>query len=234
MKLTIFKILVFSIIFSSCKKGTPSLGSDVLDWKATSKSTDFWDYSAFIQKYPESTLFDTALSSYFHVRDAAWEEDGMPIVDCFRNCADIRIMNDDNLLFENEKCKIESLRKLAFEFILNEEKDINKPETKSYKIPGTNQDGEMNIGIFWIHIMNEKQQNHNVQRVVSELVKGINDYKNHVEKQWYGTNPSETSKAVIDSLNANRLFFWGFDGEPFPTPPPMPENIDEITRIIEN
>ncbi len=101
MRILTFILTLIIVSCNTSKNGrTPESieNVDSISFKLIDNTSDFWEYSQFILKYPESEYFNLALEKYHKSRNEYYDRVGMPIIDCFRNCASIQIKLISNYL----------------------------------------------------------------------------------------------------------------------------------------
>ncbi len=185
-------------------------------------TNDFWEFSKFVLEYPESEFFYTALQKYHSTRDAYFDSIDMPIIDCFRNCANIQIKGDQRILFEHKLVKLEALHDSLLNFYLNDEYDESKPEKKYIEdVYGKPQ--EISKGHIQVQYINDSCAV--LQNVMKEISCSIFSYKKYLSQKWYHKKWEKLEIEERDHLNFlfyNRLIIFGWDEEYVVPPPPPP------------
>lgn len=199
---------------------------DSIDFEKIENSKDYREYSEFILKNPKSKYVNEALKIYGKKREAYLESIGMPVFDCFRNCANIQIRPNQEIEFEYELIKLESLHDSLLAFLINKNDAYNRPEKEVID----NSNGKLMLvskGRVELEYVFDSCQV--LPSVVEEIKKSIESYKDFLSNDWYSKNLSELSfskKAKIDSIMRFRLEIYGWDKERILSPsPPTNETI---------
>ncbi len=220
-------ILTFIIVSCNVPKNEGRQESieniDSIAFKLVENTSDFWEYSKFILKYPESEYLQQALDKYHKKRDEYYDSTGMPIIDCFRNCAAIQIKANQQIIFEHELIKSADLQDSLFAFFCNGNYEAFKPEKKYIDdVNGSPQ--EISKGHVQLQYINDSCDI--LKSVIMDIHNSLNLYKNYLSKNWYHKEFVELGKFEknhLDSLLENRLILFGWDKEyTFPPPPPPP------------
>jgi hypothetical protein len=221
MKLKVLSFLIPLVLLVSCKTNK---NDDKEAWVGIENSSSWLDFSGFIQTHPQSEYFDTALKSYFYHRQKYWDSIPPPPVCCLRNCAKIKVKNQ-NIIFELDEILIDSLQKQALGFIENKSRTFDGPSVKEIELAeGNNKAKFLSKGTFEISYHPSSLKNkEELQEVVIEVCKAIEDYKKQLAVDWFDTRLDELSlerRKLMDSLLAHRLVFYETI---FDVPPPPPE-----------
>lgn len=232
----IFLALLFSFTFCDNKSGQSiksTTDSDVL-WNELKSSNDFWNFAQFILEHPESKHFYEALTNYDKTRSHYWDSIGdIPIIDCFDNCASVKLNSQKQIFFEHKLISINTLRDSLFLFFTNPKNNENLSENRDViDIDGITR--KLSKGrIEIVYILDSCEI---LQDVVIEISKSIKDYKEFLAEEWYCTSINEIDSAksgFIDSLFRRRIIFFGWDKELEIQPPPPPPNIENMEFNIE-
>jgi hypothetical protein len=219
------------MIVTSCsipKKRVPQETMENIDsiaFRMIENTADFWKYSQFILKYPESSYFNLALDKYHKTRDEYYDSVGMPVIDCFSDCADIQIKANQKIVYEHELINKEDLQDSLLKFFCNENYEEFKPEHKQTEdVYGRLQ--EISKGHVQLQYINDSSAI--LQSVIKDIHHSLRSYKNYLSLNWYQKQFVELErheKHHLDSLLDNRLILFGWDKElvvPPPPPPPRP------------
>jgi len=196
---------------------------DSIAYNQIENTSDFWEYSIFILKYPESKYFNIALDKYHKSRDEFFDSVEMPIIDCFSNCASIQIKANQQIIYEHEFISQKDLQDSLFKFFCNDNNEELKPE-KKYTDDVYGKPQEISKGHVQLQYINDSCAI--LQSVVKDIHYSISSYKNYLSKNWYKKEfkeLGENEKHHLDSLLENRLILFGWDKEYIvPPPPPRP------------
>jgi hypothetical protein len=198
---------------------------DSIAFKQIENTSEYWEYSKFILKYPESKYFNLALDKYHKSRDVYYDSVGMPIIDCFRNCASIQIKANQQIIYEHELINQKNLQDSLLKFFCNDINEEYKPE-KKYTDDVYGRPQEISKGHVQLQYINDSCAI--LQSVVKDIHHSISSYKNYLSRNWYQKEFKELGeheKHHMDSLLENRLILFGWDKEcivPPPPPPPRP------------
>lgn len=229
------RVLLFLLTFAVVSCGTPkSIESvdcfddiDAIFFKQIENTPDFWEFSKFILKYPESSYFDIALDKYYKARDEYYDSICPPIQDCFRNCAIVQIKTNQQIFYEYELIKKEDLQDSLLNFFSNENYQDFKPE-KKYIEDAYGRAQEISKG--YIQLQYIKDSCATLQSVVLDIHHSLNSYKNYLSQNWYQKKFIELDDLEnhhLDSLLDNRLILFGWDKELVLPPPPPPPSMHE-------
>ncbi|TAJ14059.1 hypothetical protein DMA11_06815 [Marinilabiliaceae bacterium JC017] len=229
-----YVILLLGVI--SCntfikKNQMSEMNIDSMAYKQIENTTEFWEFARFILKYPESEFFYPALQRYHLVRNAYYDSVGMPIIDCFRNCASIQIKANQKIVFEGEQIELKDLHDSLLVFFCNADYCEFKPEIKYVDdVYGNPQ--EISKGNIQLEYINDSFTV--LQTVVKEIRNSIRSYKNYLAQKWYKKKLEELvleEEKHLDSLFYYRLMLFGWDEEYIvpPLPPPPIVNESSIT-----
>ena len=233
MKEKVSLIPLGAIIFLfSCNQDI-KINNDEVAWFSLKLSSNHFDYARFIQAYPESKYVDSSIKSYFFYRDSLWDVQGVPMGDCFNNCAKIILGSDGRILFEDEFANVDSLHDLALRYLQNKSKDPWQAEMKEIEIPYSSDLGLISRGNFQFFLSHDSLQPLPVQEVVIHVSKAINSYKDTLANHWYVKSYYDISKPKqksLDSILGLRFIFFDNYVAP-PPPPPVDPEIEEIIRL---
>jgi hypothetical protein len=164
------------------------------------------------------------LKIYYKKRDAYLDSIDLPIMDCFRNCANIQIRANQDLKYEYESIEFKSLFDSLTIFF--ESKDGNRNCSEKWRISDINGTPQLiSKGHIEVEYINDSCEI--LQDVVTEINKSIISYKEFLAKEWYDKKLTELpviARNQIDSLMRYRLILYGWDKERILPPPPPPPN----------
>lgn len=186
----------------------------------TRDTRDFIQIKKYIESYPETEHFDSAISLYFELQRQLFDSVGIPIWHCWRNCASISIDSSGIIQFEDQEIHLKSIRQKALDFISNKDTSEFGPEFKEY----VDSEGSRHYytkGHF--SITTTENAKRELQGVIIELRSAISDYKSNLSFEWYKTDYQKLPKeqqAYLDSLFQTRLVIWDFIKIPEPPKPP--------------
>ena len=229
------KVLLFILTLVVVSCGTPKSNEsvdcidsiDAISFKQIENTPDFWEYSKFILKYPESSYFNIALDKFHKARDRYHDSICPPVQDCFRNCAIVQIKTNQQIFYEYELIKKEDLQDSLLEFFCNENYQEYKPE-KKYIEDAYGRAQEISKG--YVQLQYIKDSCDLIQSVVIDIHQSLNSYKNYLSQNWYHKKFVELEDLEIhhlDSLLDNRLRLFGLDKEHVLPPPPPPPLMHE-------
>lgn len=225
MRILIFILTLTVVSCSSPEKRTNQEtfeNEDSIAYKRIRSTSEYWEYSRFILKYPDSKYFNQALDKYHKSRDEYYESTGMPIIECFRNCAAIQIKANQQIIFEHELINQKDLQDSLLEFFRNVNNDEFRPEKKYINdVYGSPQ--EISKGSVELQYINDSCAI--LQSVVKDINNSISSYKSYLSMNWYQKEFEELDeheKHHLDSLLDYRLTLFGWDKEYIVPPPPPP------------
>ena len=230
--------LLIAIVFTSCgssleKKSGKEMIADSICFSHIQDTCDYWLYSDFLLKYPKSEYYKNALLLYHKKRNAYYDSIGWPIIDCFRNCANIKIRPNLEILFEYKKIELADLKDSLLSHLINIDYSELKPEKKKVKdFNGVLR--ELSKG--HVELTYIKDSCENIQDVLIAISESYNLYKNHLSKGWYKKEFNDLDKERVkhlDVLFQYRLLLYEFDKEYLPPPPP-PESEVELLEIVDD
>lgn len=234
----ISQFLLMAFILSSCNtsfnksKSYNNIHTDSIVFYNIRNTNKYWLFSEFLLKYPESIYYKNALTSYKKTRDAYYDSLGWPIIDCFRNCASIKIRPNQNILFEHEKINLADLKDSLVTFLINKDDSELKPE----KIEIENLNGEIQeVSKGHIELIYVKDSCKNIQQVLIAISESYNIYKNNLSLNWYNKKFEHLDidrKGQIDSMFLYRLHIFEFEKE-YLSPPPPPSSEPDVFKITE-
>ena len=206
---------------------------DSIFYNQIKDSGEFTLFSEFLLKYPDSKYFNQALKAYFEEREKYYDKNGWPIIDCFRNCANIKIRPNQEIIFEYEKIEFTDLKDSLLTLLINEDYSEFKPEKKEVEdLNGVIQE----ISKGHVELTYVKDSCQNLQEVLIEISHSYNEYKNHLSRNWYHEDFEYLDKFKrehLDSMFCYRLFIYEFDKEYLPPPPP-PCSEAEVLNLVED
>ena len=217
-------LILISCNFSQKKENRMSIGIvDSIAFYKIKKTSEFLEFSKFILQYPESEYFNNALKKYHMTRDAYYDSVGrMQIIDCFRNCANIQIKANQELIYEHELISKKDLHDSLLEFFCNENYQELRAQKKYIEdVNGKTQ--EISKGHIQLQYINDSCAI--LQPIVKDIHNSIKSYKNYLSENWYQKELSElgkVEKSHLDSLLQYRLILFGWDEEYVVPPPPPP------------
>jgi len=204
--------------------------ADSIAFRNLKHVNDFLELSSFLIKYPDSKYFDEVVQLYFEKKRMLFDSIGWPIIDCFGNCANIKIRPNQEILFEFETTKLENLKDSLFVFFVNE----NNSELKSSQKEIVNYDGMLRrLSMGYVELTFIKDSCEIFQSVTKEISKSIDLYKNYLSKTWYNKDIGDldmTRLQNLDSIINPRLLIISLEQEYFLPPPPPPDFIEFETN----
>ena len=225
-------ISIMIIVLISCnlkenkQNDNSAINIDSIEYSKIQDTREFWRFSKFILKYPESEFFNSALDKYHRTREEFYDSlGGMPIIDCFRNCVGIQIKTNQKIVYEHELIKKKDLQDSLLAFFINANNEEYKPSMR-YTKDLNDSLREISNGHIQLEYINDSCAI--LKFVVKEIHNSINLYKSHLSRDWYQTEIANLEKAKknhLDSLLDNRLVIFGYDkiyAVPKPPPPPSP------------
>ncbi|PKG52279.1 hypothetical protein [Olleya sp. 1-3] len=215
--------VLFILIFATQCKNIEKKDVQERDWDVVKTSRYYRDYATFIQNHPNSNNLENAISEYLFLKDSLSD-----FIGCNRYNATIDTVNNTKLLFNQSLTTIDSLRHLAFNYLKNANGAMEVSSKLKYKIriPNTDVFDSISKGQFEFHFYKKHIPVTYLQPLITEISKGINDYKNYLSKKWYQTEYAKlekNKKIAIDALNDQKLVFFDFtDLEAKRITPPPP------------
>ena len=223
-------LLTLSIILSSCSHESKT-AADEAAWGSVKTSNSHFDYARYIQAYPYSSYVDSAITSYFFYRDSLWDVEGVPMGDCFNNCASIILGPKGWILFEAEFATADSLYDLALIYLQNKNRDPFMSDRKEVKIPYSEESGIISQGHFEYFLSPDSLHPVPLQEAVIPISRAINSYKDTVALQWYHQDYDQLpmhKQQALDSILGLRFIFFKHHIIP---PPIDTQETDEIMMI---
>lgn len=225
-------LLVVIVSLTQCHQDVAiTIQKDEQAWNELKGQKDFWVYSFFIQAYPHSTHFDSALQNYFQYRDLLWESDPPPPLCFMNNSTYVIVIDSSKVLFEDTITSIGSLRTKAFLFIRNKSQDPTGPTIRMYEVPGTDTTRLLSKGIFEFQIKPEAESTSIVQEAVIQVSLAIEYYKKEVAHDWYNQDYETLKpfiKASLDTILGRRLYF-----DKYQPPPPLLDSLEAYPILNE-
>lgn len=223
---TALKLSFIFILTIQCKNVEENKHSEN-DWVETKKSREYFDYAAYIQKYPKSQNFEKALSEYLFLRDSA-----AGFLGCGKYNTSLSIVDDEKVLFDNELKSIDSLSFITFEYLKNGIPNVSKHKY-NVQIPESKVWDSISKVHFDIVFYDKPFPIKSLKLALNEVSDGINSYKNYLSDKWYGlpyNKLTNKKKNGIDELNDTRFSFFDFShmrGKRIIPPPPSEFDINE-------
>ncbi len=211
MKLIVILFVIGELI--SCDMfSQKQIENDSVFFDSIKNTNDYSKFSTFILKYPFSKYFENALEMYYNKRDAYCDSIIFPIgCNCFRNCANIKILHNQELLFEDKKIDISEIKDSLLSFLINKNYSVLKPDQKDIiDINGRIQ--QVSIGhvkLFYI-----KDSCKILQITINEIRKSYVSYIDLLSQGWYNTKFDELDSIKqnhLDSLFQERLLLFELD-----------------------
>ncbi|RBW62492.1 hypothetical protein DS884_02510 [Tenacibaculum sp. E3R01] len=223
---TALKLSLIFILTIQCKSVEENKHSEN-DWVETKKSREYFDYAAYIQKYPKSQNIEKALSEYLFLRDSV-----AGFLGCGKYNTSLSIVDDEKVLFDGELKSIDSLSFTTFEYLKN---GIPNVSTHKYnvQIPVSKMWDSISKVHFDIVFYDKPFPTESLKLALNEVSDGINSYKNYLSVKWYGlpyNKLTNKKKNGIDELNDTRFSFFDFSymqGKRIIPPPPSEFDINE-------
>ncbi len=212
----IFILLAIEVINQSCLLSQVQIDENIkydsLYFENIKKSNHFTDYSTFILKYPYSVYFNQALGLYYKKRIAYVDSTGFSIgSNCFRNCAHIIILTNQNILLENETVRLCDLKDSLLTFLINKYGSISKSE----EIDVMDRNGSnRQISKGYVKLSYVKDSCEILQDAINEISMAYTSYINLISKGWYNMDFYELESNKIqqlDSLFQGRLLLFELD-----------------------
>lgn len=198
--------------------------NDSIVFKKIENSHDYRSFSKFILENPKSKYFKKALTMY-HVKWVSYYDSiDMPILDCFQNCANIHIKANQEIAFEGQLIKHESLYDSLLVFLVNKDNAENRPEKKIVEDVYGNIH-EISKGHIQLEYIIDSCEI--IQDVAYDIKRALDSYKEYLSEDWYSQKLEKlslTEKNQIDSLLQYRLMLYGWDKE-YVVPPPPPGDL---------
>lgn len=219
MRFKLFCLFLFiSTFFSQCNQ---VVSTDEEDWKKTSTSEEWRDYSLFVQNYPESDKLEEAIHKsilLFKINNGF----------CGRYNLNFSSYSKDSLLCDGHITSYSSIRETTTKYLVQGISEDYFHQIKT-KLPNTNKEVLISKGMFDIELP-ENGINLHFKKVLIEITKGINDYEKHLAKKWFNKSIDYLSSKERNFINKsvyNRLIFWKH--KPFKPTTPQPIKKDSLT-----
>ncbi len=188
-------------------------------WDRIKNEKDFWVLETYLNTFPRSKHFDEALEKHITEREIEYERDGYPIVHCWKNCLEVRLIGDSLLLVDGEPTNIERLKQIVYNFLLNPTNDPNLSETEEV-VDEEGKARKLSKAHFVIEFNRHQAE---VQPVLIEMADGVQLYREWLALKWFGqefSNLDEDKEVYLISILNNRIKFWDFEKE-YENPPPL-------------
>lgn len=215
---TLFTAIILSSLLTGCTIDKA--------WEVIKDSDNFYGYQRYLLETEYPPNFEEALEKYFVTRDAYMEKNNIVVGDCFSNCLRIETDSMGTLFFESDVVTIKELDSLCFNYILNEDEDIEKPQ--KYTIIDVDSTRRIMSKFFFDISLNPKTPNQLKKDVFASVSKTIRKYRNLLAREWYHTSFEDLIMNRQEFLNNSlyrRAVFYNF-GMMYPPPPPPPPPVD--------
>lgn len=195
---TFYLLIIISLIscisHSKQEKQEVTSNSDSIAYKHIENSKEFIVFSKYILEHPQSKYFQEALEKYHAKRNAYYDSIGdMPVIDCFRNCANIQIRANQEIIYEHVLIRLEDLYDSLGVFLCNVDDKEFYPEKKM--IEDINDIARpLSKGHIEVQYVNDSCDV--LQEVVTEISRSIDTYKEYLSQGWYNKTIRE-----LDSIN---------------------------------
>ncbi len=105
------------LLFFACKQEVKEITVDQaeVEWEKVKDTTDHHALLVYLNKYPESKYFDTAISRYLNYYDKYLNENEVSISCCF-NCKAFYINNEGEIKFSDNVIPLDSVRVYTFNY----------------------------------------------------------------------------------------------------------------------
>ncbi len=198
--------ILLSIFLTACQNPNPvdTFESNHLKldpWKIIESSNDYFPYSNYLNHFPESEHFDSAIFRYQRFQKAEWDTTGYPIVDCLRDCCEVIVDSSGKITMNQQSIALHEVRQKAFLFISQRNFQGKKPDSKMLE-DGRNT-RKISKGVFYIHISHSQMRIS--QQVVVELKKAEEDYRNRLSLLWDGKTFSHNNAVRQQFLAKNTI-----------------------------
>ncbi|ASB50363.1 hypothetical protein [Alkalitalea saponilacus] len=226
-------LLIFGLLSSNCTyQDRASIKTDSIAFHNLENVNDYLEFSSFLLKHPESVHFEEVVRLYFEKKRTLFDSLGWPVIDCFGNCANIKIRPNQNILFEYEKTQLNDLSDSLLAFFINE----TNSELRSIQIETIDFNGaSRRVSKGYVELTYIKDSCEILQNVIEEISKSVTSYKNQLSINWYSKELNSISKTKfehLDSLVNIRLLIIELEEEYFSPPPPPPPPM--FSEIIDN
>jgi len=219
MKYLLIIFFFYCIAFFSCKNSQNSNSefenNEITDsWDLISDSKDHRDYIRFLNDFPDSEYFDTAITRYIKFKKIFCDTVLPPAWHCTRNCIKIEADSIGNILFENDSLDLINLKTAVLNQLINPNDDHYLPE----KVEIVDDTGAKRmISKGFIYVITRLKNPSSLKNIVIELKKAIEEYKGYLSKKWYAKTINKLSKPElknIESVIRTKYFFDKFDFYP--------------------
>lgn len=215
----IFFVLTLLCVCCNSSDNEKAKKAENIAWVNTLNLNNPRNYIEFIVEYPNSEKIDSALNNYFTSRDSLWAIDWVGC-DCFANCASVKILNSDTVIFEDFPVSIDSLRKKSLEFLVGDFEQENKPE----KIQIKDLDGiERMSSKAYFELSYVKDSCKNLHEAIKEISMALHDYRDVLSIEWYNEkseNIDINKLKFIETYSYYRIVIYRWD-ETLNIKPPM-------------
>jgi len=177
-------------------------------WEAICKSKDHQDYISFLNEFPDSEHFETALTRYIEYKKNYFDTVPHPTWDCFRNCIKIEVDSIGGTLFENDSISLTTLRKAVLNQLINPNDDQYLPE-KKIVVDDSGVERAISKGFLYVIIRHNYPSI--LKTVTIELKKAIDDYKGYLSLNWYNKPINKISQAELNYLESVCRTWYFFD-----------------------
>lgn len=189
----------------------PKNSVEVIQEKNLIHSNNYLDYAKFIQENPNTDFFKEAHSKYLFLKDSI-----KPELICDLGCLEISPSVEDSIFISGYLFPLEKLRENCFKYLTftkpwGEYSILRKHE---FINPYNGDTSFYSSGRFDIVVYDNEFTYTELQSIVIEICKGIDDYKLHLSKQWYGKDYeqlNEEKKSTLNRIIGLRLKFFHFD-----------------------
>ena len=213
------------LLFFACKQEVKEVIIDQaeVEWEKIKDTADHHPLLIYLNKYPESKHFDTAIIKYLDIQDK-YE----PPISCCYNCKAFYVNDEGEIIFSKNVIPLDSVKTYTFNyFYIDDEyafpryRNFNKEINKLYRAE------IIRLNFKPLHL-------NNVQQCFIEVRKGILQYRDSLVRSWYNKDFHELDS--LKQISINSLFETRIRPEkhrPIPPPPPPPPTAPEVLNIVE-
>lgn len=217
---------IVTLLFFACKQEKKEVIIDQaeVEWQAIKDTTDYKTLLVYLNKFPESRHFDTAIIRYLDFYNK-YE----PPISCCYNCKSFYVNDEGEIMFSDNVISIDSVNTYTFNyFYIDDEyafpsyRKFNNEYNKLYR-------AEI------IRLTFNPWHLYDVQQCFIEVRKGIIQYRDSLVRSWYDKDFHELDSLKQTSINSifeTRVRPEKYRPIPPPPSPPLP-NEPEFFKMIE-